>query len=132
MRIAILGFFMVFITTAQKCSDERYTIAQGEIMTVNAPDTVTLGKSFSVFIEFSGGTNGCAEALRLDVESSASEAVIVPYYRTPNDTGLICTMAIPVHELETSLRADSPGIYTVRNAAGDLSKAIVVITPPNE
>ena len=132
MRFAIIGFLMVFIASAQKCSDEQYTIARGEIMTINAPDTVTIGQSFSVFIEFSGGTNGCAEALRLDVESSAFEAVIIPYYRTPNDTGLICTMAIPVHELETSLRADSPGIYTVRNTAGDLSKTIVIVTPANE
>ncbi len=132
MRIGIIALLVVFITTAQTCSDEKYTVAKGEIIAVSAPDTVTTGTTFAVFIAFSGGTNGCAEAFRIETEESAMHAVLVPYYRVPNDPELICTMAIPVHELEAVLVAKETGTYVIRNEAGEPVKELIAIAPPNE
>lgn len=132
MRIGIIALMVVFITTAQKCSEDQYSVVQGEIISVSAPDTVIVGSAFTVFVEFSGGTNGCAEAYRLEVTDSESGAVIVPFYRKPNDLNVICTMAIPVHELNTEVQASTIGSFVLRNETGDLLKEIRVVKPTNE
>lgn len=132
MRFGIIVFLVVFISMAQKCKDEAYVTAKGEIIQISAPDTVMLGSTFKVFVEFSGGTNGCAKAVRLDLELEEQQGVITPYYRIPTDPELKCTMAIPVHELETELSVVTKGSFTLRSTEGSVVKVVEVIAPPNE
>jgi hypothetical protein len=128
------------LTQAQSCSNtenaetgsaETHTILEGRVIAFTAPDTVQVNQAVTLTVAFEGGTNGCAEPVRLEPEATQMQLAVRAFYRVPN-AEQICTMVVPLHEMQLTHTFTQVGSYVL--CAGDQSilSTIVVIQTAHE
>ncbi len=122
ISIAILACILM----AQSCSDDEFTVLEGTILEIDAPPKASPDAGVHLHVTFSGGTNGCAKAERLDVKSSKNVHTVKAFYRKPNDPKVICNMAMPVHELEVVVQMHKSESNYIVNEKGDTLATIAL------
>lgn len=128
------------LTQAQSCSNnentetssaETHTTLEGRVVEFNIPDTVQVNQAVTFTVAFEGGTNGCAEPVRLEPQTTGMQLAVRAFYRVPN-TEQICTMVVPLHEMPLTHTFTQAGSYAL--CAGDQSvvRTLVVTQTAHE
>lgn len=104
---------------------------EGRVVEFNIPDTVQVNQAVTFTVAFEGGTNGCAEPVRLEPQTTGMQLAVRAFYRVPN-TEQICTMVVPLHEMPLTHTFTQAGSYAL--CAGDQSvvRTLVVTQTAHE
>ncbi len=128
------------LTQAQSCSNaenadtgsaETHTTLEGQVIAFTAPDTVQVNHPVTLTVAFEGGTNGCAEPVRLESEATSMQLTVRAFYRVPNEEQ-ICTMVVPLHEMELTHTFTQAGSYNLCAGDQQVLRTIEVIEPAHE
>ncbi len=121
-----IGICLLGIVTlhARSCRENDFAVLKGQVIEVFAPDEVTSGANFIVQVNFEGGNNGCATADRVELTYSQNGVMLIPFYKVPTDTSLVCAMVMPVHTLDVSVTMPKTDDLRVINEDGVLLKTV--------
>ncbi len=122
MKYILIASCFLFMSCKK---DNVSTSAVGEIISIESLNEISLGESDTVVVTFGGGTNGCANADRLQTVMVANTITIKAFYNYPTEPQ-ICTQNIPVHVLKYVYKPTAKGTYTYKAFDSDISVTTLV------
>ena len=124
MITVVFILFNLFVG-GERLSQPEYDILKGQILSVSTPDSVAFGDTVYVSVSFSGGTNGCAKADHLKVDSEDNLLMIEAYYNYPQKPEM-CAMYVPTHKLIYKFVPTRKGIIKISSFNEEIFSVVKV------